>query len=194
MPSASARYGAATHIAGMVWRRLDVPGHESLELFQHPGAWLLHGVVVVAHASASALEYEIECDPHWRTSYARIDTLLERDRRSVELARDSTDSWTVNGIPRPDLEGCTDIDLGFSPSTNLLPIRRLALEVESEAEVRAAWVQFPGLTVTVLEQRYRRLHSNTYRYESAGGNFRRDLLVNAHGLVIDYPGLWTAEG
>lgn len=35
----------------------------------------------------------------------------------------------LNGVDCPAVAGCTDIDLGFSPSTNLLPIRRLSLEV-----------------------------------------------------------------
>jgi hypothetical protein len=39
-------------------------------------------------------------------------------------------------------EGCLDIDLGFSPSTNLLPIRRLTLAVGEAATVRAAWLPF----------------------------------------------------
>ncbi len=37
------------------------------------------------------------------------------------------------------------------------------------------------------------LDENTYRYESAGGQFVADLKVNRSGFVIDYPGLWQAE-
>jgi hypothetical protein len=86
-----------------------------------------------------------------------------------------------------------DIDLGFSPSTNLLPIRRLALNVGEEAEVRAAWLPFPSLVFEVLPQVYRREGERTYRYESRGGAFVRVLEVNAVGFVTSYPGLWQAE-
>jgi hypothetical protein len=96
------------------------------------------------------------------------------------------------------VQGCLDVDLGFSPSTNLLPIRRLKLEIGARADVRAAWVRFPELTLELLEQSYTRLTEHTYLYESAGGEFKRELTVNADGFVVEYPGLWrdesTAEG
>jgi hypothetical protein len=33
----------------------------------------------------------------------------------------------------------------------------------------------------------------SYHYESAGGQFQRDLGVNSAGFVVRYPGLWQAE-
>lgn len=32
---------------------------------------------------------------------------------------------TVNSRPRPDLDGCIDVDLGWTPATNDLPLRRI---------------------------------------------------------------------
>ena len=75
----------------------------------------------------------------------------------------------------------------------LAPIRRLNLDVGASADVRAAWVRFPELTVEVLEQRYTRLSKDLYRYESDGGNFCRDLTVHSSGFVVKYPDLWDAE-
>ena len=68
----------------------------------------------------------------------------------------------------PAVAGCVDLDLNFSPSTNLLPIRRLNLSVGQEAAVRAAWLRFPSFILEPLEQLYRRVDATTYRYESAG--------------------------
>jgi hypothetical protein len=99
----------------------------------------------------------------------------------------------LNAVSCPAVRGCVDIDLGFSPATNLLPIRRLALNIGKEAEVRAAWLSFPALTFEVLPQVYRRVGETTYRYESGGGTFVRELQVNAVGFVTSYPGLWQAE-
>ena len=92
------------------------------------------------------------------------------------------------------MEGCIDVDLNFSPSTNLLPIRRLGLAVGEEAEVRAAWLRFPSFTLEPLPQLYRRLSDDTWRYESAGGAFVRDLTVNGDGFVDRYPGFFEATG
>lgn len=88
---------------------------------------------------------------------------------------------------------CIDLDLNFSPSTNLLPIRRLGLAVGQEAEVKAAWLRFPSFTLEALKQLYRRIDVATYRYESAGGRFVTELQVNEVGLVTRYPNFWQVE-
>ena len=99
----------------------------------------------------------------------------------------------IAGASSSTLDRCDDVDLAFSPATNLLPIRRLALAVGATATVRAAWVRVPELTVEVLEQVYTRLGPERYRYESADGAFQRELVVDATGFVLEYPGLWHAE-
>lgn len=91
------------------------------------------------------------------------------------------------------MAGSTDIDLNFSPSTNLLPIRRLNLAVGEAANVNATWLRFPSFQLELLPQQYRRLGEDIYRYESAGGQFVAELKVNSSGFVLDYPGIWQAE-
>jgi uncharacterized protein len=83
--------------------------------------------------------------------------------------------------------------LNFSPSTNLLPIRRLSLAGGESVEVTAAWLRFPSFGLEPLRQTYRRIGETTYRYESAGGSFVRDIQVADSGLVVTYPGFWAAE-
>ena len=112
------------------------------------------------------------------------------------MRRVSPRGWTIicdeREDIRDDLAGCIDVDFGFSPSTNLLPIRRLDLAIGAAADVSAAWVKFPEFTVHRLDQRYTRLAETTYLYESRN-NFRREITVDDSGFVVDYPGLWKAE-
>jgi uncharacterized protein len=96
----------------------------------------------------------------------------------------------MNGRPVADTEGCVDLDLAFSPSTNLLPIRRLGLRVGQEAEVRAAWLTFPDLALRPLVHWFRRESGNVYSYRSDTG-FSTRLQVNEEGFVADYPPLWA---
>ena len=112
--------------------------------------------------------------------------MLERDP--------ATGRWTRDGAPAPQVAGCLDVDLGFSPVTNTLPIRRLALAVGAAAPVRAAWLRFPGLELEPLEQVYRRLAPARYAYESAAGRFRAELEVDGDGLVTRYGDYWAALG
>ncbi|MGH7495124.1 MAG: putative glycolipid-binding domain-containing protein [bacterium] len=109
----------------------------------------------------------------------------------LELSVDSTQHWRLNGIESSPVEGC--LDLNFSPSTNLLPIRRLNLAIGQEAEVQAAWLRFPGFSLDPLKQVYRRIDATTYRYASAGGKFVADLQVNGAGFVTRYPDFWQVE-
>ncbi|MDQ2870322.1 MAG: putative glycolipid-binding domain-containing protein [Acidobacteriota bacterium] len=93
----------------------------------------------------------------------------------------------------PFRRGLHGLDLNFSPSTNLLPIRRLDLSIGEKAGVRAAWLRFPGFALEPLEQVYSRLGDGTYRYESGGGRFVAELEVDRAGFVTRYPNLWEIE-
>jgi hypothetical protein len=95
-------------------------------------------------------------------------------------------------VAQPSVTGCIDLDLNFSPSTNLLPIRRLNLAVGDEAQVRAAWLRFPSFELEPLFQTYRRIDESTYRYLSSTG-FAADLEVSSVGFVTNYPGIWEVE-
>ena len=180
--------------AAIVWRRIDLPGHDTAVLMRTPDGWHLSGVAVLAESGRPCrVEYEISCDPHWLTRRCSVSGYIGATTVSLDVARDSAGEWTVGGTRAAGLAGCDDIDLGFSPATNLLPIRRLGLPIGAKAAVRAAWVRFPELTVEVLDQVYTRLAEDRYLYESAGGSFRRELIVDDTGFVVDYPDLWTAQ-
>jgi hypothetical protein len=111
----------------------------------------------------------------------------------LRITVDEKKRWQINGLEAPTVRGCADIDLGFSPSTNLLPIRRLSLAVGEDVNIEAAWLSFPALQFEPLQQVYVREKENIYRYESAGGRFKRTLELNSSGFVTNYPGLWLAE-
>jgi hypothetical protein len=136
------------------------------------------------------LDYLVVCDVDWRTISGRVTGWLGSDLVEVEITADAG-RWRLNGVDCAAVAGCVDLDLNFSPSTNLLPVRRLGLAVGAEALVRAAWLRFPSFALEPLDQLYRRTGEATYRYESSG--FVRDLRVNAAGFVIDYPGFWQHE-
>jgi hypothetical protein len=178
----------------IAWRRLDLPGHEIATIIPDADGWRVDGVALLVESGRPCrLEYEIRCDARWTTQRCGIRGHVGGQPVSLEIERSSTAVWSIGGVEVPALESCEDIDLGFSPATNLLPIRRLALPVGAHAIARAAWIRFPELTAEVLVQSYSHVSADRYVYESAGGAFRRELQVDAFGCVIDYPGLWRAE-
>jgi uncharacterized protein len=178
----------------ILWRRLDLPGHELGRLSFHDNTWQLSGTALFVYEQRPCqLDYLVICDSSWRTNSAQVKGTIGEKEVNLVVAVDTQRRWRLNGVEYPAVAGCMDIDLGFSPSTNLLPIRRVALAVGDEAEVRAAWLPFPSLAFELLPQMYRREGAGTYRYESRGGEFVRTLAVNAVGFVTSYPGIWQAE-
>jgi len=178
----------------ILWRRLDLPGHEVGRVVLRDNRWELSGTAIFVHErSPCRLDYFVVCDSGWWTKSAHVSGVIGDREINLSVSVDAEQRWRLNGTECPAVAGCIDIDLGFSPSTNLLPIRRLSLNVGEEAEVKAAWLPFPSLMFEVLPQVYRREGERTYRYESGGGAFVRVLEVNAVGFVTNYPGLWQAE-
>jgi hypothetical protein len=83
-----------------------------------------------------------------------------------------------------------DVDLGVTPATNTIPIRRLGLAVGESADISVVSIRFPDLAVAVEEQRYERQAPDLYRYSS--GPYDAELVVDRSGLVLDYEQLWHA--
>jgi hypothetical protein len=178
----------------ILWRRLDQPGHESARLFFRDFCWQLSGTAVFSHdRQPCRLDYLVVCDSEWHTSSGSVTGWVGNQIVEVELLVEASHGWRLNRSESLEVKSCIDLDLNFSPSTNLLPIRRLKLAVGQEEKVRAAWLRFPSFTLEPFEQIYRRLDVATYRYESAGGSFVAELEVNAAGFVTRYPNIWEAE-
>jgi len=180
----------------MRWRRVDVPGREEAEIEQSAEGWLLTGRLEAEEEGVSArLRYRIDVDPRWHTRSALIEG--EANGRPVRFAltADGAGQWARDGAALPALAGALDVDLGFTPATNTLPIRRLSLAVGETAPVRSAWLRFPELRLEPLEQTYTREAEQVYRYlaQVDGEPFSAQLDTDAFGRVLRYEGLWEAE-
>lgn len=107
--------------ASMLWRRVDQPGHESARLvYQHP-SWQLSGAAVFVHEGQPCqLDYLITCNSLWQTRLGKVTGWVGDQAIEIELSADSPGRWLVNGTERREVDGCIDLDLNFSPSTNLL--------------------------------------------------------------------------
>lgn len=178
--------------AAVVWRRLDLPGHDSALLRAVGEEWRIDGVAVFSHeARPCCLRYSVHADDRWRTTSARVTGWLGRRQIDLHLLADAERRWSLNGTPVPEVTGCLDVDLAFTPATNLLPIRRLDLPIGASQPAAAAWLTFPELSLRRLDQTYGRRGELEYAYESQGGSFRTTLQVSPEGFVTDYPGLWA---
>ena len=177
----------------VAWRRSDeVATDEHCTLTVRDGGLSLVGTVLGAEGGRPVrVEYRVLADAAGLTTAAHVRDLRGFETRAIALERDAKGNWTVDGSKVRSLKGCTDVDLGCSPSTNTLPIRRLGLGVGASRTIQAAWVRFPELSVVKAAQTYTRLDEFTYRY--ASGSFEAELTVDDDGLVTSYAD-WQRTG
>jgi hypothetical protein len=173
------------------WRKVDHPGHDSCRLFKLSGGWRLSGVAVFWEARrACHFQYDVIADVGFRTKSATVVGYFGKKAVEIRIRSAGPGRWRVNGTPNADLAGCLDVDLGFTPATNLLALRRLALRVGQHAEAPAAYFEFPGLRFTRLPQRYERVGHAEYSYEAPTVGYAGILKVSSLGALVQYPGLF----
>jgi hypothetical protein len=177
--------------ATILWRRLDTPGHDACRLEENDAGWRLEGTAVFREAGAPALlNYWLACDRAWRTRRGRVHGWLGEQSVDLTIERTAEGVWTLNGVVVPGLESYVDLDLGFTPATNLPPLRRLALREGQSAEAPVAWLDVPSGTLTALPQRYERRSEAAYWYEAPSVGYAGLLEVGPTGFIRSYPGLW----
>src|SRR5487761_2752936 len=177
----------------VAWRRSDdVQADEHCALTVRNGGLSLVGTVLGAEGGLPVrVEYRVMANDAGLTTAVHVRDQRGFETRTIALLRDAKGGWTVDGAAAPALRRCTDVDLGCSPSTNTLPIRRLRLGIGASQTIQAAWVRFPELTVVKAAQTYTRLNELSYRY--ASGDFEAELIVDDDGLVTTYA-VWRRAG
>jgi hypothetical protein len=171
-----------------------VPGHDACRL-EHSGAgWRLHGTAIYREADGPArLEYEVACSETWVARDGRVHGWIGRRVVEIAIRRSPAGAWTMNGAAVPGLDECVDLDLGFTPATNALQLRRVALAKGEAVGVPVAWLDVGAGTLDLLLQRYERRTETTYWYEAPRFDYAALLEVAPTGFVRLYPGLWQLE-
>ena len=89
------------------------------------------------------------------------------------------------------MSDCLDVDLGFTPATNLLVLKRLGLRVGERAEAPAAYLKFPGMRLVRLPQTYERSSRGSYDYAAPTVGYAARLDVDRTGAILQYPRLFS---
>lgn len=182
-------------IATILWRRLDTPGHDVCRLEHDGESWQLDGAAVFRHDDGrpAQLHYRVRCDKAWHAQWGTVRGWLGGEAIDLSIVRDAHGGWKLNDAAVPDLGHCTDLDLGFTPASNLLPLRRLHLGQGEAADAPAAWVDLNGGGLSELPQRYERRGEADYWYAAPRFDYQAMLSVTPEGFVRRYPKLWEAE-
>src|SRR5262249_28456590 len=127
------RGSAMTIIASMSWRRLESPGHDACLLERVDASWSLRGAAVYRHKDGPAwLSYVVQCDDLWQTQSGRVQGALGSRSIDFVIARRGQ-SWMLNDLHIPGRDHLLDLDLSFTPATNLQQLRRLSMALYQPA-------------------------------------------------------------
>ncbi|PUB19230.1 hypothetical protein DFP92_101825 [Yoonia sediminilitoris] len=152
----------------------------------------LSGVVAGARETEYGAYYVVRTDTMFHTSEVRVQYI---GGPVLHIEANGEGEWydLLADAPLPDLKGCIDVDIGVTPATNTLPIKRLGLKPGESCDIVAAYVPLPSqvtgtFTPTAARQRYTCIEmGQTYRYEGLFRGFTAELQIDAFGLVLDYP-------
>ncbi len=149
-------------------------------------------VVTVEEEKPIRIAYQLIFDQQGLTQSVEVDVMGGLGNRQLRLVVGEQRIWYWNGRELQECQEFADVDLGFSPATNTLPIRRLNLQPGESQELMVTWVRFPQFDVVPFPQRYTRLDANRYLYESLIGDFKAELTVDEWGMVMKYGQYWEA--
>ncbi|URK17966.1 putative glycolipid-binding domain-containing protein [Thalassospira sp. GO-4] len=152
----------------------------------------LEGVVIGTREGQYGGSYLVVTDASYATREVRVSYV---GGAHMHVTSDGKGNWFDCLADRdlPFLTGCFDVDIGITPATNMLPIRRLQLPAGEVRNISAAYVPLPSqiegdFLPSRAAQRYSCLiPGRRYRYEGLFRNFSAELEIDEAGLVIDYP-------
>lgn len=191
----------------------DPPRTESCEVEVSPAGLSATGTQRARTPLPYELRYELEAPAHVTRSLV-VRVAGDGWSRSLDLRHDGRGgwSWTTGadgsapldpaGAPASVADGlrtALDCDLGLSPLTNAMPVLRDGLHGSGSREYVMAWVQVPDLALVAYPQRYehvrRTASGSVVRFTDLldPDRFTSDLVYDADGLVVDYPGLARRE-
>ena len=171
------------------WESELLDSTEEFTLTAHKDGYRFSGRTLILHDGIRVeIDYLVEARPDWSTRSASVSipALATVFEVNVSQAR----RWVIDGEHRGELNGCVDIDLGWTPATNTLPIRRLRLARGVPRTTRVAWLKWSELVFMPAEQTYTRRGEGIFTYSS--GDFTADLHVDEQGVVVTYgqPPIW----
>lgn len=181
-----------TTSATAIWRRLDVPGRDAARVSQTANGYELFGQsVFLDPRGPTALRYVLDLAPDWSTRAGRITGFIGERAIDTHIVR-TQKGWTFDD-KNFGMAEVIDLDLGFTPATNMVQLKRVSLSIGDAADFDVAWLEAGDEKLVRLPQEYRRVSEFDYDYNSPTADYRATIVLAPSGFAADYPGLWEIE-
>lgn len=174
------------------WCDWEGKGLEHCSFYSSDDYSILEGALVGTREGHYGAHYFVRADNLLRTREVRLD-YVGGPRMHIQV--DERGNWfdVIGNSVIASLAGCLDVDMGVTPATNTLAIKRLDLQVHASQDIVVAYVpllaQIDGVFLPrPARQRYTCLRvGQCYRYEGIFRGFAAELELDEHGLALDYP-------
>jgi hypothetical protein len=179
----------------MIWQNIESFGLEYTELSFNEKVINVDGTVIVLENNYPyKVNYHITLDNNWVVK--QLDVVIDHINQTLHLSSNGKGQWfDENGVEISHLSGAIDIDLSITPFTNTLPINRLKWRKQVPNHFEMVFISVPDLTVKKVSQSYELMNETfglrTFKYKC--GAFETNIEVDKHGLVMDYPGIFTRK-
>src|SRR3954451_1891091 len=196
-----------------VWMKDDPPGMEQAELAIGPTGLVARSTALGSVPVPYRLDLELTTGSDWVTRRLSLTALGDGWTRTLTLERNELGGWrgagTPDGSAPPTVDDSSpadivepasvpthvlDVDVQWSPVTNLMPVRRLGLNrVASAGTFTMAWVSVPSLAMQLDVQHYTLLGVDDgdvcARFETGDGFFTAVIRCDSNGVALEYPGI-----
>lgn len=181
------------------WQAGDGHGFEGTRLLIGAGsAFRAHGRLVRADPDGDfTASYRLVVAEDGSVERMSVTSATAQRERHLTINRTEEGFWLLDtgaGGTRTDFDGALDVDVAYSALFNSLPIRRLGMYRDAgEYDLPMVFVSLPELEVKLVHQNYRTISPADADTPAVIGfrwdDFAADLVVDADGVVISYPGI-----
>jgi len=198
----------------LVWEGLDAWRAEIVRVELTSDGLRATGTQIGVEPVVYRLDYVLEAGERFVTRALEVEATGAGWRRRIEVRHDGRGCWSCDGEAEGDhefdeppggsVEGLSealDCDLGLSPLTNFMPLRRHGFfEAEGAGELTMAFVSVPELGLHASAQRYEHVRrdrgGSVVRYVDLGvhSGIESELVLDLEGFVVLYPGLPRSAG
>lgn len=190
----------------LIWSGLDAWRVEVAQVELSADGMSASGTQIGLDPVRYRLDYRLSAPEQFITRRLDVEATGSGWTRRLELRRDGGGGWVCEaeddgrvdlapaGGDAEQVQGAFDCDLGLSPLTNTMPVRRHRLDREHGAvDFLMAWVSVPDLGLHPSQQRYEHVRSDdrgsVVRYIGTHRSFVGELTLDPDGLVVRYPEL-----
>jgi uncharacterized protein len=175
----------------ILWTGLEYGSLEHCTLTLSDGQYVVNSTIIgLYHNRRYKVDYQLKTNPQWETVFVEIKTQFDHQVSTLCFESDGKGNWSENGWPLEEFSGCIDVDISLTPFTNSLPINRLQPPLQETQLIKVLYIDILKNQQKAVQQKYTRLSSNEYLFETVPNDFEALLTVDEFGLVQQYPQLF----